>query len=262
MATKTGERPTLGSQREAAIKDLLFRLADDSLVLGHRDSEWTGLGPILEEDIAFSSMAQDKIGHALALYTLLHELGDADPDTLAFSRGPAQFRCCSLAALPRGEWAFSLVRQFFFAEADAVRFTALSQSTYDPLAKLARKLRGEVKYHVMHGRMWVRKLGLAADESRSRLQAAVETAFAHALGMFEPTRFDDALASEGVCPKEVDLCERWRDEVEPLLEEAGLRVPTDAKPVFGSRAGKHGRELVDLLESMQRVFRLDPTAKW
>jgi ring-1,2-phenylacetyl-CoA epoxidase subunit PaaC len=262
MPTKTAVKPAENRQRDDAVRDLLFRLADDCLVLGHRDSEWTGLGPILEEDIAFSSMAQDKIGHALALYTLLHEMGEADPDTLAFSRGPDEYRCSSLAALPRGDWAFSLVRQFFFAEADAVRFAALSRSTFEPLAKLARKLRGEVKYHQMHGRMWVKKLGRASDESRQRLQSAVSAAFGHALGIFEPTRFDETLAHEGVCPTEAELCAHWRDEVEPLMEESFLRAPNDASPVLGGRAGRHGPALAALLESMQRVFRLDPTAKW
>src|SRR5437868_7244589 len=101
-----------------ALKNLLYKMADDLLILGHRNSEWTGQGPILEEDIAFSSMAQDKLGHAQAFYTLLHELGEPDPESLVYRRGPGQFRCCKLAAMPRGTWGFSLMRHFLFAEAD------------------------------------------------------------------------------------------------------------------------------------------------
>src|SRR2546422_1011522 len=96
-----------------AIKDLLFRMADDALVLGHRNSEWTGLGPILEEDIAFSSMAQDKIGHAQALYIILNEeFGEPIPDKLVYERNEKDFKCCHFVEMPIGEYDFSLVRHF------------------------------------------------------------------------------------------------------------------------------------------------------
>jgi 1,2-phenylacetyl-CoA epoxidase catalytic subunit len=108
------------------LKDLLYRLADDQLILGHRNSEWNGLGPILEEDIAFSSMAQDKLGHSLQLYTLLHQLGEAEPDTVAFTRNAPQFHCCQLVELPIGEYDFSLIRHFLFDHAELLRFEALA----------------------------------------------------------------------------------------------------------------------------------------
>src|ERR1043166_5162423 len=123
VATATTE-PKLKKATREALVDLLYRLGDDSLALGHRNSEWTGQGPILEEDIAFSSMAQDKLGHAQAFYTLLHELGEGDPESLAYRRGPEQYHCCKLAAMPRGTWAFSLVRHFLFAEADTIWYSA------------------------------------------------------------------------------------------------------------------------------------------
>ena len=97
-----------------ALKDLIFRMADDQLILGHRNSEWTALGPILEEDIAFSSMAQDKLGHSLALYQVLNKLGEAEPDTLAFTREEKDFKCCHLVEYPIGDYAFSLMRHFLF----------------------------------------------------------------------------------------------------------------------------------------------------
>ena len=99
----------------SGLKDLLFKMADDALIIGHRNSEWTGIGPMLEEDMAFSSMAQDKIGHAIALYNILHEvLGEADPDTLGFKREAKQFKCCQFVELPIGEYDFSLIRHFLF----------------------------------------------------------------------------------------------------------------------------------------------------
>src|SRR5688572_33396134 len=117
-----------------ALKELLYKIADDQLILGHRNSEWTGFGPLLEEDIAFSSMAQDKIGQSYALFQILHELGEQAPDTVAFTRNAAQFHNCILVELPNGEYDFSLVRHFLFDTAEALRFESLSQSSFQPLA--------------------------------------------------------------------------------------------------------------------------------
>ena len=104
------------------LKDLLYRMADDLLILGHRNSEWTGLGPMLEEDIAFSSMAQDKIGQSLAIYEILYEMGEQEPDTVAFTRNAENFHSCQLVEQPIGEYDFSLVRHFLYDHADAARF--------------------------------------------------------------------------------------------------------------------------------------------
>src|SRR5665213_3384370 len=112
-----------------AIKDLLYKMADDALIIGHRNSEWTGIGPMLEEDLAFSSMAQDKMGHALALYKILHEvLGEEDPDKVAFLREGSKFKCCQFVELPIGEYDFSLIRHFLFDHAEAIRYEMLAGS--------------------------------------------------------------------------------------------------------------------------------------
>jgi ring-1,2-phenylacetyl-CoA epoxidase subunit PaaC len=109
-----------------AIKELLYKMADDALIIGHRNSEWTGIGPMLEEDLAFSSMAQDKVGHAQALYQILHAvLGEKDPDILAFQRTEKDFKCCQLVELPIGEYDFSLVRHFLFDHAESLRYDML-----------------------------------------------------------------------------------------------------------------------------------------
>jgi ring-1,2-phenylacetyl-CoA epoxidase subunit PaaC len=247
----------------AAVVDLLYRLADDALIIGHRDSEWTGLAPILEEDIAFSSMAQDEMGHALMYYQMLHELGEPDPDTQAFNRPAREFKCCALVCLPNNrDWAFSLVRKFLFDSAEDVRLAALSDSTYVPLAQLARKLRTEKKYHLMHDRVWVVKLGESNDDGRGRMQRALDFAYPYALGMFEPTESDEPLAQAGICPRERELGRQWASAVTPVLKKAGLRVDDNARPVFGGRVGRHPQALGELLESMQVVYQIDPSAKW
>ncbi|MCZ6817667.1 MAG: phenylacetate-CoA oxygenase subunit PaaC [Planctomycetota bacterium] len=285
MAVALSETELTGDRRSAII-DLLYRLADDSLIIGHRESEWTGLGPILEEDIAFSSMAQDKMGHALAFYTLLHELAEPNPNQLAFLRSASEFRCCAFVALEsfadgqqsppeslfnnpvrdrlvsQGDWALSCTRQFLFSEADAVRMAALETSSYEPLAQLARKFRGELKYHTMHGRMLIERLGAATEESRRRMSASVDTLFPYALGMFETTKWDKLLEAEGLAPAECTLCERWLEEVGPRLRAAGLEIPKNAEPVCGGRIGRHPAQLARLVDDIQQVRRLDPAASW
>ena len=252
----------LSQKTKSALIDLLYRLADDNLVLGHRNSEWTGLAPILESDIAFSSMAQDKMGHALTFYRILQDLGELDPDQLAFLRTPEQFRCCSLVSLERGDWALSSVRQFLFDEAASVRFDALAESDYEPLAQVVRKLRGELKYHVMHGRLAMRRLGIGTDDSHGRMQIALDRLFPHALGIFEPTQWDETLAREGIQPREAELCEQWRTRIAPIIEESTLTLPADVEPAYGGRTGRHPQTLVILLEDMQKVYRLEPAAEW
>jgi ring-1,2-phenylacetyl-CoA epoxidase subunit PaaC len=246
---------------QAALKELLFRLADDEVIIGHRNAEWTGHGPILEEDIAFASMAQDEIGHAQAYYALLHELGEADPDQLAFNRGPADFRCAQLVELPRGDWAFSVARQFLYDAAESVRLAALSHSSYQLLAQAARKFAGEEKYHFMHGKTWMMQLGRATSESRTRLQTALDQAFPYAQGMFETTEADAAIVAEALQAPEAELKQEWLALIQPILAEAGLTVP-EAAAIVGGRKGQHTEHLTALLNDMQLVFRTDPEATW
>jgi ring-1,2-phenylacetyl-CoA epoxidase subunit PaaC len=236
-------------------------LADDEVVIGHRNAEWTGHGPILEADIAFSSMAQDELGHAQAYYALLHGLGEADPDRLAFLRGAADFCCAQLVELPRGDWAFSIVRQFLYDAAESIRLAALARSAYKPLAQAARKFAGEEKYHLMHGRTWVLQLGQAGGESRQRMQAALQQVFPYALGLFETTEADAAIVAEGLQASEAELQQQWLALIMPVLSEAGLTAP-EAEPVYGGRRGQHTEHLSLLLDEMQQVFRTDPEATW
>lgn len=247
-----------------AIKELLYKMADDLLIIGHRNSEWTGLGPILEEDISFSSMAQDKIGQAQALYVLLNELGEQEPDTVAFTRNANQFHNAHLVELPNGEYDFSLMRHFLYDHADQLRFEALANSSYEPLAKVARKVKGELKYHVFHANTWVVKLGSANEESHNKMQNALNDAWNYALGMFEPSAYEDELVAENVFIGEESLQEKWLSNIIPILLKAGLSIPTANtwKPAIGGRKGIHTQHLAPLVEEMSEVFRYDPTAEW
>jgi ring-1,2-phenylacetyl-CoA epoxidase subunit PaaC len=193
---------------EPALKEVLYKIADDQLILGHRNSEWTGMGPLLEEDIAFSSMAQDKIGQSLALYVLLQELGEGPPDTVAFTRNAQAFHNCIFVELPNGEYDFSLVRHFLYDAGLALRFEMLSASSYRPLAELSVKIKGELKYHTMHADIWIKRLGSATEESIERLQRSLDYALPYALGMFEQSPFEQELAEGGIFMGEKEYCHR------------------------------------------------------
>ncbi|HMG92018.1 MAG TPA: 1,2-phenylacetyl-CoA epoxidase subunit PaaC [Chryseolinea sp.] len=249
---------------EEATKELLYKIADDQLVLGHRNSEWTGFGPLLEEDIAFSSMAQDKLGQSLVLYQLLHQLGEAPPDTVAFMRDSTSFHNCIFTELPNGEYDFSLVRHFLFDTAEKLRFEMLRESTFIALAELAVKISGELRYHDLHARTWMKQLGSATEESILRLQQSLTFSLPYALGIFEVSPYEEELTSEKIFAGEKILRDRWMERVEETLKKTELRLPQweSINPVFGGRAGNHSEHLQPLLDEMSEVFKIDPNAEW
>ncbi len=218
--------------------DLLLSLADDELVLGWRDSEWTGIAPFLEEDVAFSSIAQNEIGHARALYELAAaELGTT-ADELAFDRQPGEYRCAPLVQLRRLEWARTIARHWLYESADEIRLTALKESSDPGIAGIAAKMDREEAYHRMHAEMWVDRL-LASEEGAARLNEAVDELWPYALGVL-----DDELRPE------------LRGRVEKRL---GRSLP-DVEPV---PRGVHEAELRELWEEMTTVRRSAPTgSRW
>ena len=244
---------------------MILKMADDALILGHRNSEWTGLGPILEEDIAFSSMAQDKIGHALALYDILHDQFEvAAPDEFVFRREEKDFRCCHFAELPIGEYDFSLVRHFLFDHAEAIRYELLSDSSYEPLAHLSRKIKGELKYHVLHANSWIMRLGRGTEESNSRVQSALNFALPYALGIFEENEKENELIAGNIFVGEKQLHQYWEERIRQQLEKAALEFPeVEEKDIhYGGRKGHHTEYLHQLLQEMSFVVRLEDKAEW
>lgn len=249
---------------QLALIELLYKMADDQLILGHRNSEWTGMGPLLEEDIAFSSMAQDKIGQSLALYTILNQLGERDPDTVAFTRNATQFHNCILVELPNAEYDFSLIRHFLYDTAEAIRFEALTRSSYEPLAQLATKIRGELRYHTLHANTWIKQLGSATPESIGRLQKSLVYALPFALGIFEESPYENEIISQGFFEGEQKIKDKWLMQIQKILAQTSLQLPDvmDIQPIIGGRTGKHSEHLQPLLDEMSEVFKIDPTAEW
>lgn len=279
-ATAVGAAPTLSPDAaalddttRAALRAYLQALGDDEMLLGHRDSEWTGLGPILEEDIAFSSMAQDELGHAQVWYGVLHQhFGAPTPDAIAFLRDAPDWRNAQLVELPRGDYAFSLVRQYLFDVAEAIRYGALAESPWPALAEAAAKLRQEEKYHLLHGRAYVERLGRANADSRLRLQRALDDLFPYALGLFEAPDGESALVARGLVPPSTALRAAWLAAVVPFLQASELSPPVvpdgadgwrpTVASIEGGRRGTHTEHLAVLLAAMQGLYRSDPAAVW
>ena len=247
------------------LRELLYKMADDLLIIGHRNSEWTGLGPVLEEDIAFSSMAQDKIGQSLAMYELLHQLGENEPDIVAFTRNDKQFHNCHLVELPNGEYDFSLARHLYFDHADAIRFAMLENSSFEPLAMVAKKFKGEIKYHTMHADVWMKELANGTEESKARMQSAIDSTFPLALGIFEEGDYEKELIESGIFQGEAALKEMWYQKISETLQRCGLQAPeleSVQNAALGGRKGFHTEHLQPLLSEMTEVFAIDPTADW
>ena len=222
----------------SARTELLLAIADDELVLGWRDSEWTGIAPYLEEDVAFSSIAQNEIGHARALYELAAaELGTT-ADELAFDRRPEEYRCAPLVQLRRMEWARTIARHWLYETADEIRLDVLKASDDSAIAGIAAKIDREEAYHRMHAEMWIDRL-LATDEGRTRLNEAVDELWPYALGVLD-----------------ADLQGELRRRAE---ERLGRDLP-DVEP---ASRGRHEAELRDLWEEMTMVRRSAPAgAQW
>jgi ring-1,2-phenylacetyl-CoA epoxidase subunit PaaC len=252
---------------------VLLSIADDKLILGHRNSDWTGVAPLLEEDIAFSSLAQDDMAHAQALYELAGELLDKSADQLAFGRPPEDFLCASIVELPdEYDWAVAIARQFFCDHFDLMRLERLSRSSYKPLADLAGRLHAEQRVHVEHVSSWIRHLGNGTDESRARLQKALDLLAPHAAQLFEPVPGEDALYDSGVIPppppppeiREPDARALYVEMLTSITEPAGVTLP-DIASIFlepGGRTGRHTEHLAPLLDDMCSVHRLEPNAAW
>ncbi|MHC4420323.1 MAG: 1,2-phenylacetyl-CoA epoxidase subunit PaaC [Planctomycetota bacterium] len=244
--------------------ELLLALADDKLVLGHRNSDWTGLTPIPEEDIAFSSLAQDEIAHAQAVYELTATLTGRSADELAFGREPHDFRSAAIVELPDDyDWAFAICRQLFCDHFDLVRLRRMAGSSYRPLADLAARLAAEEQIHVEHTDAWLQRLGAGPEEAQERMQAALRRLARVAASLFEPTEGQIKLEAAAVYPPgATDAFEQWAQDLGEATGAAGLTLLIDrpSPHTGGGRHGEHTEHLEPLLDEMCEVHRLEARA--
>ncbi|MGH2805674.1 MAG: 1,2-phenylacetyl-CoA epoxidase subunit PaaC, partial [Actinomycetota bacterium] len=252
-------------------------------------SEWTGFAPHIEEDVAFSSIAQDEIGHAAAYYSLTASITGDDQDRLALGRDKNEYRNAILCERENRDWAFTLARQWIYDTADSVRLEALQDTAHDELAALVNKMRREERYHLIHAQTWIKRVAHGPAEGRSKLVASIGEVFDEAMGLFEPFELEEVAVKEGWLPvPSSELRERFVSRMTSLLDEMGFPthepVRTDAEFVAsssgdliaddadnsapqahdasGGRQGRRSPEFDALWEDMTSTYRLHPGATW
>ena len=247
-----------------AFFEYLLRLGDDRLVLGHRLSEWCGHGPILEEDIAVANIALDLIGEASLLLKLAASIEGKgrDEDALAYLRDAIEFRNSLIVELPKGDFGFTIVRQFLFSVYSMLQMDALQKSVNADLAGIAAKALKETRYHVRHSAQWVVTLGDGTTESHQRVQQSLDDLWRYTGELFIADDVDRQIAAngEGVDPSTLEGA--WRNQVLSVLDRAGLRVPDAGYMQQGGRAGRHTEHLGHMLSEMQILARSHPGASW
>ncbi|MFN5149784.1 MAG: 1,2-phenylacetyl-CoA epoxidase subunit PaaC [Flavobacteriia bacterium] len=247
-----------------ALFEYLLRLGDDSLILGHRMSEWCGHGPILEEDIAMTNIALDLVGQAT---TILNYAGETegngrDGDALAFLRFDRDYRNLLLVEQPNGNFGLTMMRQFLFDAYRKPLFEKLQFSSDKHLAAIAEKSLKETRYHLKHSSEWVIRLGDGTEESHARIQEALDTLWRYTPELFYQDEVDAELEKNGIIPNNSEVEDEWRKTVNSVLEEATLKVPTNNWKQEGGRKGMHSEHLGFMLAEMQYMQRAYPNMEW
>jgi len=238
--------------RERALALLLLTMADDEFVIGFSDSEWTGIGPILE------------LGHAQALYGLLVEtVGDGrDADAWAYDRPPEGYLHARLLDHHRGDWAMTIARRYLYDTADAARLEAVAGSSHQPLAELVAKIRREERYHLMHVQTWIERLADAGGESRDRLVAALATLAPDAGTVLAPLPGEAALVRHGLVTEPFATMDaRWRDAVGATFRRLGLPSLSPTADPANARSG-HSDAFRALHAELTMVRRSEVAATW
>lgn len=247
------------STRQALIAKFTA-LADDEMILAQRNGEWVGHAPILEEDIALANITQDELGHALVWLNLRQQLDGSNPDALAFLRDASEFTNTELVELPKGDWAFTMLRQYLYDAYEALWLSAATQSAYGPLAEAASKLVKEERFHLQHTHLWVERLGQGTEESNRRLQQALDRLWPYAQQLFVPLPGEAELQTQGLLPDLAAIKTAWLEHVTRHLQNSGLKLPLQPSYQPTSRH-LHTEHLSLLLAEMQSVARWDSEAK-
>jgi ring-1,2-phenylacetyl-CoA epoxidase subunit PaaC len=244
--------------------EYVIRLGDDSLILGHRLSEWCGHGPILEEDIALTNIALDLVGQATSLLNYAGQIEDKgrDADKLAYFRFDREFKNCLLVEQPNGDFGMTMMRQFLF---DAYRkpfYEALTSSKDEQLAAIAEKSLKETKYHLKHSSEWIIRLGDGTEESNRRVQESLDTLWRYTSDLFYTDEVDNELVTAGIAPDLATIRNDWEQTVNHIFHLANLQKPTNNWKQEGGRKGMHSEHLGYILAEMQYVQRAYPNMEW
>ena len=250
---------------EQAVSNYLLEIADDHLVLGHRLSEWCGHAPTLEEDIALANIALDCLGIAQFTLESSAELAgnNQTADDLAFFREQADFRNCLLVEQKNGDFAQTMLRQFFFDAYVCELFAALSESSNEQISSIATKALKEARYHLRHSSSWIIRLGDGTEESKNRTLAAVKRLWQYTDELFYTSETARQLIESGFITNPEDFKPAWQQKVKEVFAEAKLGdLPEEIVFQYGGRDGRHSEYLGHLLAEMQITARSHPGAQW
>ena len=255
---------TAATRTHPAHLDYVLRLADTSLILGQRLSEWCGHGPVIEEDIALTNIALDLIGQARLLLTHAGalEAQGRDEDALAFLRREPEYRNLTIVELPNGDFGRTILRNFLVAAWQRELWQALARSSDAGLAAIAAKSLKETRYHLQHASDWVIRLGDGTDESHRRLQHALDLLWPYTAEFFSATPADDVAVATAVGPAWSALEPAWAAAVTPVLEVATLTLPARTPFLSSGKLGMHSEHLGHLLTEMQYLQRTYPGGTW
>lgn len=253
------------------IIDYSLQLADDSLILGQRNAEWCGHGPVLEQDIAITNISLDLIGQSRNFYqyaaTLINQLPDkpinpATEDTLAYLRKEREFKNCLLVEQPNSDWAQTILRQFFFSQYQYLLFQQLQPSKDEQLAAIAEKSLKEVTYHLRWSSEWVIRLGDGTEESHKRMVKAIDELWRYTGELFVCTEYEIRCTQERIGVDVSQLREAWFYKVKEVFDEADLAVPEKVYMQTGGKEGKHTEHLGYILTELQYMQRAYPNCEW
>jgi len=248
-----------------------LHLADNALILGHRNSEWCGHGPILEQDIAISNISLDLIGHARNFYQYAAQLINqttnqpvnlSTEDTLAYFRDAPDFKNILLVEQPNGDWAETILRQFFFSAYQYLLFEKLQESKDEQISAIATKSLKEITYHRRWSSEWIIRLGDGTEESRERMVKAIDNLWNYTDEMFVPAAYESQMANKGICPDVALLKQSWVKRTTEVFDEATLVIPASSKSSKAGKEGNHSSHLTDILKELQSVARVHPAASW
>ncbi|HEY3892678.1 MAG TPA: 1,2-phenylacetyl-CoA epoxidase subunit PaaC [Bradyrhizobium sp.] len=241
-----------------------LRRADDALILGHRLSEWCGHAPMLEEDMALANMGLDLLGQARELYGYAARIEGRgnDEDKFAYLRDIRQYRNLLLVEQPNGDFARTMVRQFFYAAFADLYWRAMMKSGEATLAAIAAKSEKESAYHLRHSSEWMVRLGDGTEESHRRAQTAIDDLWAYTGEMFEVDDSERSLIANGAAIDPATLRPRWLKTVSDVVSEAALALPKSEWMQQGGRSGRHSEHLGHLLSELQSMQRTFPGATW
>jgi ring-1,2-phenylacetyl-CoA epoxidase subunit PaaC len=241
-----------------------LRRADDALILGHRLSEWCGHAPMLEEDMALANMGLDLLGQARELYSYAAKVegNGNDEDKFAYLRDVRQYRNLLLVEQPNGDFARTMVRQFFYAAFADLYWRAMMRSADTTLAAIAAKSEKETAYHLRHSSEWMVRLGDGTAESHARAQTAIDDLWAFTGEMFEVDGSERALIDAAIAIDPAALRAHWLKTVSNVVREATLVLPSSDWMQQGGRGGRHSEHLGHLLSELQSMQRTFPGAAW